>query len=487
MNELEKYLKKIAGTKEDKAKRLTDRGDSKKEIVKSSIVGEKNNDLYLVERTYSKAENNSAELHVISGNLNSVYPGAIVHADTDLVDGRPNEIVGAELQRKAISVGLDIFGNTQEPIKIERPNRHRVMAAINKQVANWCSSGRPAAAQMNYKLIRVYDKNQLNVDLGVKGAGDKFKIGFEDIHDGKKTEMLVVFSQIYYTARVSAQTASQLFADSVTPEDLADNGLDEENPLAALVTSVDFGRQIVVKLSSDEESDKVNAAWENSIGSYGFHVKDEYKKILNKTNFQVFVLGGKTDTAAELVKSGGDMEKINAIIASDMRFDATSAAYPISYATSFIDDGRQAVISRSTEYVKTTVTKRGQIHFQTDTASAYVTKHQMLWGRRILDIAENGAFELGEWERLMDEGNGNKELDISGRYAEFGFEFDVTWGTDWPYSGVFWTADKGAVKDIFIDMGGTCRNAKIEIKVNGDRVFYDGDCDSHSSCFGSES
>ena len=76
---------------------------------------------------------------------------------------------------------------------------------------------------------------------------------------------------------------------------------------------------------------------------------------------------------------------------------------------------------------------------------------------------------------------------VEGKYAEFGFEFDITAGTDWPYSGVFWPAGNGAVSDIFIEWGGGCRTAWIDITVDGKKVFHDGNCDSHSSAFGSKS
>lgn len=72
---------------------------------------------------------------------------------------------------------------------------------------------------------------------------------------------------------------------------------------------------------------------------------------------------------------------------------------------------------------------------------------------------------------------------VSSKYVEFGFEFDITWGTDWPYSNVFWTAaqtEQEAPTDINIEMGGTVRMADIEITVNGKTVVDVTNCDSHN-------
>ncbi len=174
---------------------------------------------------------------------------------------------------------------------------------------------------------------------------------------------------------------------------------------------------------------------------------------MRSATISVFVIGGKTKKAAELIISDGNLAAINKIIADDMNFTSESAAFPLSYSTNFIDDASKAVISRSTEYVKTTVAKRNAIHVKTDSANAYVTKHQKFWAKPVTGIDSSGKLQLGNWECLRDAGNGNQDFWIGSKYVEFGFEFDITAGTDWPYSGVFWPAGNGAVSDILIEWG----------------------------------
>jgi len=484
MSELEKYLKTIAG--DDKSKRLVDRGTGSKISLDPSAKFDGDN-LILVTRTKESVANNNAKLSMINGNLTGVYPGAIIHADSHLVDGCPNPLAGSNLKRKPLKVSLDIFGNTQDPIVIENPDQAEVMKAINKMVQNWWKEGHTAAAQIDHKTISVYDEKQLEIEMGVKGAGEKFGADFKAAAEGKKKEMFVLFSQVYYTARVEPQTAGTLYDESVQIADLKTGGVDEKNPLAALVTSMSFGRQIVVKLSTENMKEDMEVKWKASVGDTGFNNTDKYKHIWESTDFSVYVLGGKTEVAADLILSEGKLEDINKIIAGDMNFKTESAAFPISYSTNFIDDASQAVISRSTEYVKTTVERRGAIHVRTDSANAYVTKHQKFWARPVTGIESNGKLQLGDWKCLCDAGSGNQEFMVEGKYAEFGFEFDITAGTDWPYSDVFWPAGNGAVSDIFIEWGGGCRTAWIDITVDGKKVFHDGNCDSHSSAFGSKS
>lgn len=473
---LEKYLKSLAP---DKSKILVDKGTNPQLDINPSVREGGDNSFIIISRIKERAEDQTADLSTISGNLNSVYPGAVVHADSALVDGRPNAISGEDLPRKPIAVGLDINGNTNEPVIVEKPNRHRVMAAVNKMVQKWLEDGHKAAAKMSYRSAFVYDSKQIEAKLGIQRADKLFGVDFKAYSEGVQKEMLICFNQIYYTARVEPLTASSLFADGVTPEDLRENGIDEKNPAAALVTSVDFGRQIIVRFTTKNVTDKVEAAWNASICGTGIESKTEYKHIMENTTFNVFVYGGTTETAAQILKDSHDIAEVNRIISQDMNFGKDSAVCPISYTTNFIDDGTQAIVSRAAEYVKTVVEKRGNISVKTDSANAYETKHQKFYGRPVIGVNEDGSFKLGPWEKLMDESSGDKSLTVKGKYAEFGFSFDIVWGTDWPYSGVFWTADMGAAKDIYIEWGGAVRNAWITIKVNGKEVVNNTNCSSH--------
>ena len=104
------------------------------------------------------------------------------------------------------------------------------------------------------------------------------------------------------------------------------------------------------------------------------------------------------------------------------------------------------------------------------------------WVREITGIDDDGKIQLSEWKnKLNTSSTGNQDLSLSGRCAEFGFGFDITWGTDWPYSDVFWRLNDGIAEKININMGGTVRTPSINIEVNGNSVYKNGNCDSHSA------
>ena len=89
----------------------------------------------------------------------------------------------------------------------------------------------------------------------------------------------------------------------------------------------------------------------------------------------------------------------------------------------------------------------------------------------------------GSWVCVLDETNGDHTKYIDDDYVEFGFEFDVVAGRDWPYSGVFWTASDSSrekVEDIYIEMTGTTYDVDLKIDVNGRTIVNRQDLPSGS-------
>lgn len=107
-------------------------------------------------------------------------------------------------------------------------------------------------------------------------------------------------------------------------------------------------------------------------------------------------------------------------------------------------------------------------------------------------IDDSGAFKTksrafyarmsgGSWVRLKTKGE-DERFTITNDYDEYGFEFDITWGTDWPYSNVFWTEAQSRntkAQTIDINIGGGVRTASIKIVVNGNEVVDETNCSRH--------
>ena len=139
--------------------------------------------------------------------------------------------------------------------------------------------------------------------------------------------------------------------------------------------------------------------------------------------------------------------------------------------------------------------ERNMIYFQNleeattnvdiDNDGLYQAKNVKLYGRQVIDVdEETGDFILGDWEiiRNYDKFTGltGKCFKISGSYVEFAFSFDVTWGTDFPFSGVFFDDIYNIFEnDIRITLKGGVRTAGIKITVGGRTVVDQSNCSAH--------
>ena len=473
---LDRYLKSIAP--KDKKTLLIDKGEgSNLETIGS--VEEEGNNLIVVTRKRESLENSTETVGTLAGNLSGVYPGAIVHADSNLVDGHPTAITIDGVDRQPMRVYLDIAGNTLPAHTVDYVSEEDVLPEINKMLEDWLQNTKTVPAQISYKCVMAHSKSQLDMALGVKGAADKYGVDINACMKGEKQEMLVVFNQIYYTVKTNHATASKLFAKNVDENDLIDEGVDASNPCLAEVTSMSYGRQIVVKLSTENTSAEVEAAWNASLGSTEIKNENAYKEIMEKTSISACAFGGNPGTVGGIM-SAHTIEEINEALKQDLQFSEKTPAVPLSYSTTFIDDGSSAMIVRSTDYITTKRTVRGPVSFKVSGATWWDEKEQHLYGRRVVGVDEKGNLKLSGWETLNSDTGSVSQQNISGKYVEFGFEVDQTGATDWPYSDVFWRYKDGVVNSIDIDLGGAARKASINIKVNGNSVFQTSNADSHS-------
>ena len=429
--ELEDYLRSI--TPDDKSELLVQEGETKELSIdeKRPKLEEEGKNLIITARHIESLENNTADIASLEGTVGNIYPGAIVHADQKLADGCPNILPITGRNRRPLPLYLDISGNTLVAQDVSNVNAGTVGPKINEMLNNWFEGENKAAAKVTYKCIMVHSEKQVDMELGVQGAADKYGVDAKACMRGEKQQMLVVFNQTYYTVRTPQTTAAGLFSDNVTPDDFKKYKVDESNPGLAEVTSMSYGRQIIVKLETDSNSTEVEAAWRASVYANKIGGSAKYKSVMDNTSYSVCAYGGNSDTVGSLMESK-TINEVNDALKADLQFTANTPAVPLSYSTTFIDDGTNATVNRATQYIATTRQVRKPITFEVDSASLWSEKSQCLYGRKITGVDENGKITLGGWEAICNDRGDVTKNNISPYFAEFGFEVDVRGGTDWP-------------------------------------------------------
>ncbi|MBQ1536507.1 MAG: hypothetical protein IIZ62_07780, partial [Ruminococcus sp.] len=115
-------------------------------------------------------------------------------------------------------------------------------------------------------------------------------------------------------------------------------------------------------------------------------------------------------------------------------------------------------------------------------------KNVKLYGRKAIGVDENGNYILGKWEQLNKKtsihGSVINNFEITGDYFSFAFSYDVTWGTDFPFSRVF--LDENCKyfatewDKLQIQMWGAVRTACLDINLGDHAYLSETNCSSHS-------
>ncbi|MBQ5316405.1 MAG: hypothetical protein J6I96_02520 [Oscillospiraceae bacterium] len=162
------------------------------------------------------------------------------------------------------------------------------------------------------------------------------------------------------------------------------------------------------------------------------------------------------------------------------------AAVPASVASASLssDTNVQKLIRQRESQLQKLKNKKKEIHVSN--YGWYSAKSMKLYGRRATGVDSNGNFILGKWEQLHTTTSarglgGGYYITISGDYVNFAFSYDIVGGTDFPYSGVFWTRSHDTDWDrINIHLSGSCRMADVSIYIGEEKVVGVTNCGSHS-------
>ena len=119
------------------------------------------------------------------------------------------------------------------------------------------------------------------------------------------------------------------------------------------------------------------------------------------------------------------------------------------------------------------------ITYKFDNIGYFDVKKTKLYAREIVGQYEDGSYIIGPWKLVHTSDREKETVKHPGDYVMFAFGFDITWGTDWPYSDVFWNDPNTRVKTINIYSWGEVRTSGLTISVNKKEIFDDYNLPSH--------
>ncbi len=284
-------------------------------------------------------------------NADSIWPGAITQTKT-LPQGLAAPI-GLARRPGTITLSDAIIAGGSE-VKYSRTLKEPSLAGTREAVAGMFTQGSvKLAAKSNYLAETAYSMNEASVKMGVAASwmNGSVKANFAGSWLSKKTTMVVRFVQAYYTVSFAAPPSPEkVFGPLVTADD-ARPYMGPGNP-PAYVSSVTYGRMLIMKVETDESERDLRAALNLAFNKVQVDIDVASMNVLKNSTFSVFVLGGSPDDAARIQASDSESRAaaLGSYIQNGANFDPKSPGVAISYTMRRLSDNETIKVSSTIDY-----------------------------------------------------------------------------------------------------------------------------------------
>jgi thiol-activated cytolysin len=283
-----------------------------------------------------------------AANSDSLYPGAIVGADS-VLSGLFTQIVLPRAP-STISVSLENLEGAKSA-ELAEPSLSTYREALAGILDTQITGSTPA--NLYSEIEEVHSETQLDMALGVQASWGLGVASLKTSFDWSKQEVrsrhVVRYTQAYYTVDLDApESPSALLRSDVTLDEVKEK-MDAQRP-PVYVSSVTYGRMVVFTFESEYSAEEMGAALEFAY-SGGIDVSGDisvtYKDIISRSKITAFILGG---SAGEAVKTIDSYEALVAFIKQGGNYSKDSPGAPIAYKLNYLKDNSPARMSFTTDY-----------------------------------------------------------------------------------------------------------------------------------------
>lgn len=210
------------------------------------------------------------------------------------------------------------------------------------------------------KTSSSIDDALLSIGLSAKYWSGKVTAGLEHITNEQRSVAMMSLDQVFYSASVDTPSIGGFVPPSLLQNDARLASVLAQGAASggeiAYVRKVDYGRRILVSLSSESTSDKLKMALDWSIkyaaGETSGEIDNETKKVWESIEGKLIIIGGSYP-AGVTGFFGGDPEAfkqtIQAIMSPDFVND-TDGAVPLSFELAYVDDNAPMQVYETVEF-----------------------------------------------------------------------------------------------------------------------------------------
>jgi hypothetical protein len=355
-----------------------------------------------------------------------LYVGSLIQGDSYV--GGVGTIAELPIRERApLTVTIDIHAANSSRV-VQNPTVATVGDAIHEMVADAAASGLVAGSSIYYNQTTMHSLDQSALSLGMSarylGATVRASLSTEATRE-ESTIAAYFIQRMFTTSMVLPDQPGDFFSPAFTNEKLHEQialGRIGPDNLPTYVSSIVWGRMMVLTMTSSLEASRMKAALQASYAGISGSVGVEHLEVLEESTIKLVTVGGDAQAALDFLRTGnlGEFFKDDAPL---------TTAVPLSYTLRNLGDNSVAKVSETTAY--DLVECQG--------VQAVVFTNEAQWRDQVL----GGGFELHEFDTTSANVSLSNEVGSNpGKNIELGSP--LTWeaaNTGFPFEFVLTAAE----------------------------------------------
>ena len=308
-------------------------------------------------RSYDSTENAFQEcsvkdMHWVAGDAETIlldpgpeyiFPGNVMDARS-LQNGKYANLQG---ERTPITLIINSPAFNTPIWRVEDPSASTITTAIDTMLRSGVTGN--VAADVTVHAHEVYSNEQLQIIMKSEFSGGFGSVagGFDFKNATVLSRYLLDVAQVYYTIFIEAPKNHQFFKRQ--PEDLP-----ETDPAPVYVSSVKYGRRVLISVESKEADQKKDAylrAKMNAIASSGSIDLNLFSdNFFSDKDVKVLVKGGDASNAYKVFKAVSTKTELFDALEKDAHWSMSNLGVPLSYQVKNTTDNSNFYVSQAGDY-----------------------------------------------------------------------------------------------------------------------------------------
>ncbi len=288
-----------------------------------------------------------AELTTFAPGIEALYVGSLIQGSTYLGGLETMQELNIR-QRAPLAITIDLL-NYDNSATVTDPDAQSVGAAVGALIQSATDAGHIAGRNITWDKSECYSLEQglLHLGFSVKYGAGAVSGDLEYSQTVEETTITAFFKdEMFRVTMVQPQTPSELFSDAFTQEKLDEQialGTIGPNNLPVYVSSIVYGRIMVMTMTSTHSATEMKAALSASYGAVDVELTGEHLAVLQNSRISIHTVGGSAAAAQGFIATGklGDYFKVD---------DPLTTAKPLTYTLRTLGGNHVAYVSETNAY-----------------------------------------------------------------------------------------------------------------------------------------